>query len=189
MVCVTLEGLWIISNRIVDFRFFVKFHRSGPAIFFSFWTITEHVLHASKSILIKEKPNQHGECSSRSIMDDFWYNCRFSIFWQFSQVRIWKNFQYLNYKWAWWLCIKKAPNQAKDLINKVYATLERLWMVSDRNIEFRIFVKFHRSRPATIFSFWIIKLHVSYSSKMLLIKERTSSTWWVLLWKYMVEFW
>ena len=72
MVGITLEELWIISNRIVDFRFFAKFHKSGPAIFFSFWTITENVLHGSKRILNKEKPDQHGECYSGSIMDDFW---------------------------------------------------------------------------------------------------------------------
>ena len=36
MVSIPLEGLWMVSDRIVDFRFFVKFHRSGPAIIFSF---------------------------------------------------------------------------------------------------------------------------------------------------------
>ena len=36
MVSITLEGLWMFSDRIVDFRFFFKFHRSGPAIIFSF---------------------------------------------------------------------------------------------------------------------------------------------------------
>ena len=36
MVSITLEGLWMVSDRIVNFRFFVKFHRSGPAIIFSF---------------------------------------------------------------------------------------------------------------------------------------------------------
>ena len=36
MVSITLEGLWMVSDRIVDFQFFVKFHRSGPAIIFSF---------------------------------------------------------------------------------------------------------------------------------------------------------
>ena len=35
MVSVSLEGLWIVSDRIVDFRFLVKFHSSGPAIIFS----------------------------------------------------------------------------------------------------------------------------------------------------------
>ena len=29
LVFVTLEGLWIISDKIVDFRFFFKFHSSG----------------------------------------------------------------------------------------------------------------------------------------------------------------
>jgi len=54
-VSVTLEVLRMISDRIVDFRFFVKFHRSGPAIIFSFGTITEHVSYESKKLLIKQK--------------------------------------------------------------------------------------------------------------------------------------
>ena len=40
MVSITLKKIWMIPNKIVDFRFFVKLHRSGPAIIFSFWTIT-----------------------------------------------------------------------------------------------------------------------------------------------------
>ena len=32
----TLEGLWMVSDKIIDFRFFVKFQMSGPAIIFSF---------------------------------------------------------------------------------------------------------------------------------------------------------
>ena len=35
MVSITLEKLWMVPDKIVDFRFFVKFHRSGPAIIFS----------------------------------------------------------------------------------------------------------------------------------------------------------
>jgi len=31
MVSITLEGLCMVSDRIVEFQFFVKFHRSGPA--------------------------------------------------------------------------------------------------------------------------------------------------------------
>ena len=48
---------------------------------------------------------------------------------------------------------KKAPNQAKDLIKMVNVTLEGLWMVSDRIVDLRFFVKFHRSGPVIIFSF------------------------------------
>ena len=36
MVSITLEGLWMFTDRIVDFQFFVKFHRSGSATIFSF---------------------------------------------------------------------------------------------------------------------------------------------------------
>ena len=35
-VSFTMEGLWMVSDKIFDFQFFVKFHRSGPAIIFSF---------------------------------------------------------------------------------------------------------------------------------------------------------
>jgi len=122
MVCVTLEGLWIVSNRIVDFGFFVNFHRSGHAIISSFWTPTQHVSYASKKIV-------------------------------------------------------------KDLINMVSVTLEGLWMVSVRIVDFRIIVKFHRSGPTIIFSFWSLTEHVSYASKKIVIKQKTSWTWWVLLWK------
>ena len=55
MVTITLEGLWMVSERIVDFRFFVKFNRSGPAIIFSFLVITEHVIYLSKKLIIKPR--------------------------------------------------------------------------------------------------------------------------------------
>ena len=94
MVSITLEKLWMISDKIVDFRFFVNFHRSGP-----------------------------------------------------------NNFQFLNYHGTCYLCLNKAPNQAKiyqDLIKMVSITLEGLWMFSDRIVDFRFFVNFHRSGPAII---------------------------------------
>ena len=123
MVSVTPDGLWMVSDRIVKSRFFVKFHRSGKAIIFSFSTIMEHVSYPSK----------------------------------------------------------KAPNLAKHLIKMVSVTPDGLWMVSDRIVKSWFFVKFHRSGPATIFSFSTIMEHVSYPSKKLLIKPKTSSRWWVLL--------
>ena len=92
---VTPAGLWMVSDRIVKTRFFVKFHRSGPAIIFSFSTIMEHVSYP----------------------------------------------------------LKKAPNQAIDLIKMVSVTPEGLWIVSYRILDFRFFVKFHRSGPTKIFSF------------------------------------
>ena len=122
-------------------------------------------------------------CYSGRIIDDFWWNYRFLIFRQISQVRIFNNFQFLNYHTACKLCIKKGPNQAKDLINMVSVTLEVLRMISDRIVDFWYFVKFHRSEPAIIFSFGTITEHVSYASKRILIKQKFSSTWYVLLWK------
>ena len=53
MVSIILDVFWMVSDRIVDFQFFVKFHRSGPAIIFSFGTIMNHVCNPSKKV-----PNQ-----------------------------------------------------------------------------------------------------------------------------------
>ena len=131
MVSITLERLWMFSERIFDFQFFVKFHRSGPAIIFSFWTITEHVSYASKKLLIRPR-------------------------------------------------LMRASSRLSVLLWKGYG------MFSDRIVDFQFFIKFHRSGPAIIFSFWTMTEHVNYASKKLLIKPRfirTSSTWWVLLWK------
>ena len=132
---------------LIDYRFFVKFHRSGPAIIFSFWTIMEHVSYPSKKLIIKQR---FIKTSSRwwvLFWKDyrwfFWCNCRFSIFGQISQVRTCNNFQFLNYHGACKLSIKKAPNQAK-----IYQDL--IIMVSDRIVHFRFFVKFHRSGPAIV---------------------------------------
>ena len=82
----------MVSDRIVDFRFFVKFHRSGPAIF--------SVFELSQNMLVM---NQKSSSSS------------------------------------------KRPHQ----LGVYYSGI--LWMVSDRIVDFRFFVKFHRSGPA-IFS-------------------------------------
>ena len=35
MVSVTMEGLWMVSDRIADVQFYGKFHRSVPAIILS----------------------------------------------------------------------------------------------------------------------------------------------------------
>ena len=121
MVSVTLEGLWMFSDRVVDFPFFFTFRRSGPAIIFNSWTLYEHVSYESI----------------------------------------------------------KAPHQAKDLVNMVCVTVEGLWMVSVRIVDFRFFVKFHIAGPELIFSFWTLKEHVSYVSKKLLTKQKSSSTWCV----------
>ena len=88
-------------------------------------------------------------------MDGFLWNCRFSIFRQISQVRTCKNFQFLNYHGVHYLFIKKAPNQAKDLIKMVIVLLEGIRMVSDEIVDSLFFIKFHRSGTARIFSFQV----------------------------------
>ena len=191
MVSITLEGLWIVSNKIVDFRFFVKFYWSGPKIIFSFWTITEHVSYGSKNLLIKPRFIRASSRWWGLLWKD--YGCfliELSIF-KFSsnftgpdlQYNFWTIMEYVSY------ASKKAPNQATiylDLIKLVSITLEGLWMFSDRIVDFEFFVKFHMSGPAIISSFWTITEHVSYWSKKLLMRPRfirASSRWLVLLWK------
>ena len=116
-------------------------------------------------------------------MDGFLSNCRFSFFVKFYRSGtaiifiFWTHTEDVSY------ASKKAPNQAKVLINMVSVTLKGLWMVSDRIVDFRFFVKFHSSGPSIICSLWTLKEHVSYVSKKLLIKRKSSSTWWAFLWK------
>ena len=80
MVCVTVEGLWMVSVRIVDFRFFVKFHSSGPAIIFNLLTLKKHVSYASQKLLINKRPHQHDVCYcgrfSDRIVDFQFLNCQ-----------------------------------------------------------------------------------------------------------------
>ena len=55
MITITLEGLWMLSDRNIDFQFFLKFHRSGPAIILSFWTLMERATYASKKLLMNPR--------------------------------------------------------------------------------------------------------------------------------------
>ena len=50
MVSITLEGLWIVSDRIVDFQFFVKFHSN-----FHILNNHELVSYGSKKLLINPR--------------------------------------------------------------------------------------------------------------------------------------
>ena len=172
MVSITLEGLWMISDRIVDFRFFIKFHRSGPAKISSFWTITEHVSYPSKKVTNPAKIDLDFIKMVSITLERLWMVSDrivdFRFFLKFHRsgpakiFSFWTITEHVSYQ------SKKVPNPAKidlDFIKMVSITLEGLWMVSDRIVDFRFFVKFHRSRPAKIFSFWTITHHVSYPSK------------------------
>ena len=77
-------------------------------------------------------------------------------------------FSVFELSWSILVTHQKAPNQAKDFIKEVRVTLEGLWIVFDRIIKSRFFVKFHTSGPAIIFCFWTIMEHVSYPSNKLL---------------------
>ena len=134
MVSLSLEGLSMFSDRIVDFWFFVKFHRSGPAIIFSFCSLTEHVNYTPKKLLNKQNTS--------------------STWW----VLLWKDY-------GWFLIEMSIFDFSSNFIGP---------------------------GPAIIFSFWTLTEHVSYASKKLLIKQKTSLTAWVLLWKdygwFLIEF-
>ena len=168
----TLEGLWMVSDIIVDFRFFIKFHRSGPAKLFSFWTITEHVSYQSNNV-----PNQakidldfikmvsitlEGLWMVSDRIVDFRFFAKFHRSGHAKICSFWTITEHVSYQ------SKKVSNPAKidqDFMKMVSITLQGLWMVSDRIVDFRLFVKFYRSGPAKIFSFWTITEHVSYPSK------------------------
>ena len=172
IVSITLEGLWMVSDRIVDFQFFVKFHRSGPAKFFSFRTIMEQVSYQSKRFLIKPRLIWTSRRRWVLLWKDFgWFQIELLIF-NFSSnftgpdlkkiFSFWTITEQVSYQ------SKKVPNQAKidlDFKKMVSITLEEFWMVSDRIVDFQFFVKFHRSGPAKILSFRTITEEVSYQSK------------------------
>ena len=173
MVCVTLEGLWMVSDRIAYFQFFVKFHRSGPAKIFSFWTIMEHVSYPSKKVPNPAKIDLDFIKLVSITLEGLWMvsdrivDFRFFIkFHRYGPAKIssfWTITEHVSYP------SKKVPNEAKinlDFMKMVSITLEGLWMVSDGIVDFRFFVKFHRSGPAKFFSFWIITEQFSYQSKM-----------------------
>ena len=56
-----------------------------------------------------------------------------------------QNFSFFELSQSILVIHQKDPNQAKNHINMVSVTLEVLWMISDRIVDFRFFVKFHRS--------------------------------------------
>ena len=172
IVSITLEGFWMVSDRIVDFWFFVKFHRSGPAKIFSFWTITEEVSYQSKKVPNQAKIDLDFQNMVRITVEGLWMvedridDFRFVVTFHRSGsakiFRFWTITVHVSYP------SKKVYNQAEiyqDFIKRVSITLEGLWMVSDRIVHFQFFVKFHRSGPAKIFSFWTITEHVSSQSK------------------------
>ena len=71
-VSITREGLWMVSDRIVNFRFFVKFYRSGPTKIFSFWTIMDMLVIHQKRSQDWSGLHEDGEYYSGRIMDGFW---------------------------------------------------------------------------------------------------------------------
>ena len=154
MVSITLERLWMASERVSIFR------QISQVRTWNNFQFLNH--HGASELTIKKAPNQ-AEIYQDLIkmvsitLERLWMASeRFSIFRQISQVRTCNNFQFLNHHGASELSIKKAPYQAKiyqDLIKMMSVTLERLWLVCDRIIDFRFFVKFHRSGPAIIFNF------------------------------------
>ena len=130
-----------------------------------------------KSALSSKRRHQHGVCYSGRIMDLFSQSCRFSIFCQISHVRTCKNFHLLNYHRECQFCIKNARNGFR----RPHQHGECFFgcTFSDRIIDFRYFLRFHSSEPAIIFSYSTLKEHVSYASKKLLTKQKTTSTWCV----------
>ena len=167
----TLEGLWMVSDIIVDFRFFIKFHRSGPAKICSFWTITDHVSYQSKKVHNQANIDLDFIKMVSITLEGLWMVSDrivdFQFFVKFHRsgpekiFSFWTITEHVSYQ------ANKVPNQAKidlDFIKMVSITLEGLWMVSYRIDDFRFFVIFHRSGPAKIFSFWTITEHVSYQA-------------------------
>ena len=159
----------MISDRIVDFRFFVQFHRSGPAINFSFWTVTEHVSYASKKLLIKKKTS-----STWCVL--LWKDYGWFVI-ELSCIDFSSNFTGPVINFSLWTIIEHVSSASKNLLIKqktsstwcVLLCKNCGWCLIELSILF-FFLKFHSSGPPIIFSFWTITEHVSYASKRLQIK-------------------
>ena len=184
MVCVTLEELWMLSEKIVNFRFLVKFHRSGLSIILRFWIMREHY-----HLCHEKAPNQAKHLINMVCVNLEWLwmvsdrinDFRFFVKFHKSGPAIifcfWSTMEHVSYASK-----KLLKNKNTSSTCFVLVTLEGLWIISDRIVDFRFFVKFQRSAAAILFSFSTFTEHVLYASKKILIKQKTASTWCVLLW-------
>ena len=184
MVSVTLEGSCMVSDKILDFRYFVKFHRSGPSIIFNSWTIMEHASSPSKKLLIKPRFIRTSSRWWLLLWKDYgWFLIDFRFF-----VKLHKSGPAIIFIFS--TISEHVSYPSKKLLIKpsFIRTSSKLWVLLWKDYgwflrNFRFFVKFHMSGPAKIFSFWTINERISIPSKKLLIKPRfvrTSSRWWVL---------
>ena len=142
-MCVTLEGLWLVSDRIVDFLFLTKVHWSRRA----------------KKLLIQQKTSLTWYVSHWKNYG--WLLIELSIF-DFSSNLTGPDLQYLSaseLSQSMLVIHQKHPNQAKDLINMVCVTLEELWMVSDRIVDFRFLVFRQISQIQTLNNFLFLNYH------------------------------
>ena len=156
----TLEGLWMVSDRIVDFQFFVKFHRSGPAKIFSFRTIMEQVSYQSKRFLIKPRLIWTSRRWWVLLWKDFgWFQIElliFNFFVKFHRSGSEKIFSFWTITEQVSYQSKKVPNQAKidlDFKKMVSITLEGFWMVSDRIVDFQFFCQISQVQTCKNFQF------------------------------------
>ena len=193
MVSITLEGLWMVSDRIVDFRFFVKFHRSGPAKIFSYWTIMQHVSYQSKKFLIKPRLIWTSLRWLVLLWKDYgWFQIELPIF-DFSSNFTGPDLQKFS---VFELSCSMFSYQSKKFLIKprLIWTSSRWWVLLWKDygwflIELPIFDFSSNFTGPDLQKFSVFELSCSmfsYQSKKFLIKPRliwTSSRWWVLLWK------
>ena len=159
-MCVTLEGLRMVSDRIVDFRFFIKFDRSEPAMVWRFWTITEHVSYPSKKLLIKQ-----------NILPRWWLLLCKNYGWfpiEFSIFDFWSNFTGPDLQKIFCFCTitEHVSYSKKLLITQNISSWRCVLLLKDYGwflIELLFFVKFHKFVLAITFSFWTITEHVCYA--------------------------
>ena len=194
MVSITLEGFWMVSDRIVDFQFFVKVHRSGPAKTFSFWTITEHMLAIhQKRFLIKPRFiwtssrwwillwKDYGWFLIELLIFDFSSNFTGPDLQKFSVFELSRNMLVINQKrfliqprlirtsWRWWV-----------LLCKDYG-----WFLTELSI-FDFSSNFTGPDLQKFSVFELSRNMLVIHQNRFLIKPRliwTLRRWWVLLWK------
>ena len=131
---------------------YLKFHRSGPAIIFSFWTIMEHVSYPSRKLPINPRYTRtSSRCDAYYSRNDYEWFLKSLLIFHFCYIGLFrtrKNFQFLEFHRMWHLSIKKALNQPYQFhgtLNMVLTTLGSSMDGFQQAWQFLFFIIFHIS--------------------------------------------
>ena len=143
------EGFWMVSDMIADFRFFLKFDRSGHGINFSFLYIVQHKRYSSRTnVIVSSTQSDH----FRKQYGRFPTALIISSFYRYGPAII---FFFLNFPVAYQLSTKNASNQPNigpHHYDRYYSRKDYGWFIIQLPI-LNFFDKIDRSGHGITFSF------------------------------------